>query len=349
VQELVPGESLAAALRRGARWNETQVRDLAARVLVILEHLHGQSPPVIHRDLKPSNILRRPDGGVTLVDFGLVRDVARPEGGSTVSAGTPGYAPLEQFAGRAVPATDLYALGATLVALLARRDPADLLSPRTQRLEFREHVTVSDALARILERLLEPDPARRYETAAAVRRDLGPLPGGADGAAASRRTRRRPLLAAAGVLLLGAGLLGYYGVTHVLRTRAAERRLDRLTGMPQRYVGTVRSVSGISAPQVGERCVARVALGRDRLGHEECRVGVECATAGARGEGLSFGTRIGDCRVGVGDAPALTVRAHGPSRTTPNVALSAGRAGGRLSLFYEGPRPYRVDIDLDPE
>jgi hypothetical protein len=349
VQELVPGESLAAALRRGARWNEAQARDLAARVLVILDYLHRQSPPVIHRDLKPSNILQRVDGGVTLVDFGLVRDVARPEGGSTVSAGTPGYAPLEQFAGRAVPATDLYALGATLVALLARREPAELLSPGTQRIEFREHVTIGDDLARVLERLLEPDPARRYESAAAVRHDLGLAPGDAAGPTWLGRARRRPVLAAAGVLLVGAGLAGYFGVSQVLRTRAAERRLDRLTGMPQRYAGTVRSVAGIAAPKIGDRCVARVAFGRGLLGQEECRVGVECTTSGERGQGLSFGTRIGDCRVGAGDTPTLTVRARGTTRLTPNVALTAGGAGGRMSLFYEGPRPYRVDLDLDRE
>ncbi|MBI5478634.1 MAG: serine/threonine protein kinase [Deltaproteobacteria bacterium] len=350
VQELVDGVSLAVALRHGARWNETQVRALAGSVLEILEYLHGQSPPVIHRDLKPSNILQRPDGSVTLVDFGLVRDVARPEGGSTLSAGTPGYAPLEQFAGRAVPATDLYALGATLVALLARRDPADLLSPRTQRLEFRDHVTVSADLARLLERLLEPDPTRRYESAAEVRRDLGHASGhAAEPAPAPWRTRRARLIAAATALLAGAGLLGYLGVTRFLRPQAAERRLELLAGLPQRYAGTVRSVTGLSSLKVGQRCMARVTFGRDRLGRDDCRVSVECGSAGVQNEGLSFGTRSGDCRVTPGPSPTLIARSLGPSQYVPTVALSASRAGGRLVLYHEGQRSYRVEIQLDPE
>jgi hypothetical protein len=349
VQELVAGESLAVGLRRGARWNETQARVLAAKVLVILEYLHGLSPPVIHRDLKPSNILQRPDGGVMLVDFGLVRDVARPEGGSTVSAGTPGYAPLEQFAGRAVPATDLYALGATLVALLARREPVDLLSPRTQRLEFHEHVTVSASLARILERLLEPDPTRRYDSAAEVRRDLV-ASGLADQPADRLRLGRRGRLIALGTtLLLGVGLLGYVGVTRSLRTRAAERQIELMAGMPQRYAGTVRTVSGISSLTVGQRCMARVTFGRDRLGRDDCRVSVECGSAGQRHEGLSFGTRAGDCRVTPDSPPTLIARSLGSSQYVPGVNLSASRAGGRLVLYHEGMRAYRVEIELDRE
>ena len=349
VQELVPGESVAVALERGARWNEDQVRALADGVLEILEYLHGQSPPVIHRDIKPSNILQRPDGGITLVDFGLVRDVARPEGGSTMSAGTPGYAPPEQYAGRAVPATDLYALGATLVALLARRDPVDLLSPRTQRLAFRDHVTIGDDLARIVERLLEPDPTRRYETAAAVRRDLASVRGLAAGAATPLGTRRGRRLAVVGALVAAVGLSAYFGVAHLLRARALERQLALVDGMPQRYAGTVQSVVGLSALRAGERCVVRVTFGRDRRGREDCRLSVECSAGSAPGEGLSFGTRTGECRVTPGPTPILTARSRGPSRYIPSVVLTASRAGGHVALFHEGPRSYRAEIELDPE
>jgi hypothetical protein len=349
VLELCPGESLAAARARGARWNEAQARVLAGQVLTILEYLHGQSPPVVHRDLKPSNILVRPDGGVTLIDFGLVRDVARPEGGSTMSAGTPGYAPLEQFAGRALPATDLYALGATLVALLARREPVDLLSPRTQRIEFREHVVVSAELARVLERLLAPDPQRRYQSAAEVRADLARVPVVADAAAQARWLRGRRLAAVVAALVGVVGLASYLTVARLLRARTTQRDFSLFAGLPQRYSGTVSAVAGLTALKPGARCAVRVTFGRDRLGRDECRVGVECGSVVSPGEGLSFGTRTGECSVAPGPAPVLTVRARGRSQYIPTANLSVSRAGGRLLLVHDGHRSYRAEIDLDPE
>ena len=350
VQELAPGESLAAALKHGERWSEVEARVLANQVLDILEYLHGQSPPVIHRDLKPSNILVRPDGAVTLIDFGLVRDVARPEGGSTMSAGTPGYAPLEQFSGRAVPATDLYALGATLVALLARREPVDLLSPRTQRLEYRDHVTVGEDLRRVLDRLLEPDPLRRYQTAAEVRQDLARVIVVADVATAPvRRARSRRLVAIVAALVTVVGAAAYISVARLLRARNTERDFALFAGMPQRYTGTVQSVVGISTLTPGSRCAVRVTRGRDRLGRDECRVSVECGSGGQREQGLSFGTRTGECTVTPGPPPVLTVRARGRSQYIPSANLSVSRAGGRLGLFHDGPRSYRAEIDLDPE
>jgi eukaryotic-like serine/threonine-protein kinase len=88
VQELVPGESLAKA----PRLDEAGVVAIARSVLPTLSYLHDLSPPVIHRDIKPSNLIRKPDGGIVLIDFDLVRDALRPEGGST-SRRTAGRSP----------------------------------------------------------------------------------------------------------------------------------------------------------------------------------------------------------------------------------------------------------------
>jgi hypothetical protein len=172
VLELIEGESLAQALARGVRFSEAGVVAVARGVLEILQYLHGHSPSIIHRDIKPSNLMRRPDGSVVLIDFGLVRDLAEPRGGSTMALGTVGYTPTEQFMGRAVPATDLYALGATLIALLSRRDPADLYDASAGRLVFREYVNVSDGLAEVLERMVAPGLDRRFTSADAVLRAL---------------------------------------------------------------------------------------------------------------------------------------------------------------------------------
>jgi len=84
VTELIEGESLAAAKRRGARFGEADARRLLRDASLALDYLHGRAPPIIHRDIKPSNVLHRPDGSFALIDFGAVRDKMKPEGGSTV-------------------------------------------------------------------------------------------------------------------------------------------------------------------------------------------------------------------------------------------------------------------------
>jgi Serine/threonine protein kinase len=89
--------------------------------------LHELSPPVLHRDIKPSNLILDDSEQIYLVDFGAVQAQASVTGVTFTVVGTSGYAPLEQFWGRgAVAASDLYALGATLIHLLTNTYPADL-------------------------------------------------------------------------------------------------------------------------------------------------------------------------------------------------------------------------------
>ena len=169
VIERVPGQSLAQLLEASWRPGEAEVKALAIKLLDILEYLHQLAPPVIHRDLKPSNLVL--DGErLYLVDFGAVQDVLRPEGSSTV-VGTFGYMAPEQVLGRAVPATDLYALGATLVHILAGKAPAELPSHEL-RLDLRGRLNCSDALQEWLEKLLEPVWERRFQTARSAREAL---------------------------------------------------------------------------------------------------------------------------------------------------------------------------------
>ena len=126
VQEYIPGSSLKELLHRGKEFTERQVCQIAVEVLNVLVYLHELSPAVLHRDIKPSNLIWGEDEQVYLVDFGAVQAHAAPEGATFTVVGTYGYTPMEQFGGRAVPASDLYALGATLVHLLTGIAPADL-------------------------------------------------------------------------------------------------------------------------------------------------------------------------------------------------------------------------------
>lgn len=169
VIEQVPGQSLARKLSMGWRPQASEVRQIALNLLGVLEYLHSLSPSVLHRDLKPSNILLEGQN-VYLVDFGAVQEAIHPEGGSTI-VGTYGYMAPEQLLGRASAASDLYALGATLVHLLAGKAPSEL-PQRELRLLFREAVTADSGFCDWLERLLEPMPERRFRRASEARHAL---------------------------------------------------------------------------------------------------------------------------------------------------------------------------------
>ncbi|MFT5683280.1 MAG: hypothetical protein ACI8RZ_004211 [Myxococcota bacterium] len=160
LQEFVEGTSLKVELEE-RRYTESDVLDILEELLDVLTYLHRLSPPVIHRDIKPANIMRRPNGSLALIDFGSVRDVIRDAqvGGSTV-AGTFGFMAPEQFAGQATPATDLYGLGATAIALLSREDPASL-HQRSGRFQWQQSVKLSAATRALLEGMVHHDPAHR--------------------------------------------------------------------------------------------------------------------------------------------------------------------------------------------
>lgn len=165
VQALAPGESLAASVEKGWQPKERQVRKMALQLLDILNYLHGLTPPVIHRDIKPQNIIRDSKGKLYLVDFGAVQDVYRntlTRGGTFV--GTLGYMPHEQFRGQVGAASDLYALGATLLFLLTGKSPAELPQKR-MKIDVRRHVKLSSEFAWWLEKMLEPATEDRFASA----------------------------------------------------------------------------------------------------------------------------------------------------------------------------------------
>ena len=148
----------------------------------ILVALHSQTPPVIHRDIKPENIVlkspinshKQKGWAVCLVDFGAVQNTYYNTlmRASTV-VGTSGYMAPEQFLGPAVPATDLYGLGATLLYLLTHRSPAELPTNRLK-IDFRSQIQISAAFADWLEKMLAPDLENRLSAKAAL--ELLPSP-----------------------------------------------------------------------------------------------------------------------------------------------------------------------------
>lgn len=164
VHEYIPGISLKELLNQGKRFTEEEIGKIAINVLNILEFLHQLNPTVLHRDIKPSNLIWGEDEQIYLVDFGAVQDRAAREGTTFTIVGTYGYAPMEQFGGRAVPASDLYALGATLIHLLTGISPAEL-PQRNLRLCFEDEVSLSSRLVNWIKKLTEPAPEQRFQSA----------------------------------------------------------------------------------------------------------------------------------------------------------------------------------------
>jgi serine/threonine protein kinase len=170
VMEKIEGESLASIRKRGAVLAEDDVLRLLADASEVLDYLHGRAPAVIHRDLKPGNVIRRPDRTFAFVDFGAVRDKLRHEGGSTV-VGTFGYMAPEQFQGRALPASDVYAIGATAITLLTGEEPENL-PHKGLAIDVRAALRgrASEKMINVLEQMLDPDPDKRASK-------IGPLLG----------------------------------------------------------------------------------------------------------------------------------------------------------------------------
>ncbi len=129
VMEFVPGQSLLEVLQRRQHQPllESVVMGYAGQLCDVLTYLHTQTPPLIHRDIKPANIRLTPDGLITLVDFGLVKQGLGGTG-TTRRGLTPPYAPLEQWGSMGVgvhtsPQSDLYSLGASFYHLLTGQLP----------------------------------------------------------------------------------------------------------------------------------------------------------------------------------------------------------------------------------
>lgn len=168
VQSFIPGTSLAQSIKQGRTFSEEELRELAQKILEILDFLHSRNPPIIHRDIKPSNILlgdrtANSIGDIFLVDFDTVQTIMTPGSTRTV-VGSYGYMPPEQFGGRVVPASDLYALGATLICLATGQQPADL-PQRQLKLQFEPLVQLSPEFANWINQAIEPSLEERFSSA----------------------------------------------------------------------------------------------------------------------------------------------------------------------------------------
>ncbi|MCJ7623471.1 MAG: serine/threonine-protein kinase [Anaerolineaceae bacterium] len=131
VMEFIEGVNLWEQIKsQGKNFSEEKALLWIDRVCDAVAYLHSQTPPIIHRDIKPQNIKLMPDGQVILVDFGVAKKGSVEAITATGARGvTPGFSPPEQYSGGgSSPASDIYALGATLYAFLTGVRPPDSVS-----------------------------------------------------------------------------------------------------------------------------------------------------------------------------------------------------------------------------
>jgi serine/threonine protein kinase len=180
IQSYIPGKSLEAYVQTGRQFTAAEMKAIALQILDILTYLHGRHPPAIHRDIKPSNIVvqEATDGSIAkvyLVDFGSVQTLASTAGKTVTVVGTYGYMPPEQFGGYATPNSDLYSLGATLVALATMAHPADL-PQKDLRIDLDRAIptslSLSPAFIDWLRGMTEPNAQQRFASAAAAKAAL---------------------------------------------------------------------------------------------------------------------------------------------------------------------------------
>lgn len=167
VMDYVDGPNLAELLKAQGRLAPEDIRQWLGQVCDALAYLHGQNPPVIHRDIKPQNTKITSDGRVILVDFGLSKVGAGQERTATGALGvTPGFSPPEQYgAGHTDQRSDIYALAATLYALLTGETPPDSVQRAIQNAVLtpprRLNPALNPALESALLHGLATQPARR--------------------------------------------------------------------------------------------------------------------------------------------------------------------------------------------
>ncbi len=174
VQEFINGLNLAQELAQNGAFNESKIRQLLIDLLSVLQFCHSKE--VIHRDIKPENIIRRgSDNRLVIVDFGAAKSATGTALNHTgTSIGSPEYVAPEQMRGRAVFASDIYSLGVTCINLLTARSPFDSYDTHNAAWIWRQYLKtpVSNELGKIIDKMLESIPSRRYQTTDEVLKDL---------------------------------------------------------------------------------------------------------------------------------------------------------------------------------
>ena len=166
IMDYIQGNSLNKALEEFGAQPQENVIIWAKQLCDVLNYLHTRTPAIIYRDMKPANIMLKPDGNVTLIDFGTAREYKEKNLADTTCLGTVGYAAPEQFGGmgQTDARTDIYCLGATLYHLVTGMNPCE---PPYEIKPIRDiNPSLSAGLEKIILKCCQRDPNDRYQSAA---------------------------------------------------------------------------------------------------------------------------------------------------------------------------------------
>jgi serine/threonine-protein kinase len=163
--ELIHGQDLEKRVYTTGPVTPNQAIAWMIQTCDILEYLHSQEPPLIHRDIKPANLMVRSSlNRIVVLDFGAVKEIGTVPG---TRIGAEGYCAPEQERGQPLTQSDLYAIGPTLIFLLTGENPFKYYRQRGRNFRFdvAKVPTISSQLRDVIDRVTEPLPRDRYQTA----------------------------------------------------------------------------------------------------------------------------------------------------------------------------------------
>lgn len=237
--DLLRGDTLEEVCRRQGALDPGEVLRLAQPIASALGLIHDRG--LVHGDVKPANIMVQEDGSPVLMDFGAATEPLRPQ---LQTAGSPLLMAPEQFSGSpASPASDQYALGATLYRLLIGRYPlsADSYEALATLHDSGPAIDLAGlprAWRSLLAELLDRNPQRR-PGAAQLEARLRHIAG-----APQRRRRRAALALVIGSLLVATGVA-------LTAARIQSQSQKRTEAVKNTLVEAIQSVSPLTSSSPG--------------------------------------------------------------------------------------------------
>jgi serine/threonine protein kinase len=165
VMEMIDGPTFMDKYRRKPV-DDSIVEALARRLLEVLGHIHEQN--IIHRDLNPKNIMFASSRRLVIIDWGAAKHGWVQAPSIVAHIGTPCWSAPEQFTtGLATPCSDLYGLGAVMFYLLTGEEPKLHMNSCGGLVSGPRDInrSVNQKLSNLVRTAMDPDPARRFQTA----------------------------------------------------------------------------------------------------------------------------------------------------------------------------------------